>query len=229
MDNKKNFRSAFLHGATPFFLAAVCLGITALALIKPMDKLKVYANIAFMDSLRSDPLADSSGNSGLVITDNDIVEFDGKTSGEGEPVRPSFGELYAVISTPAFDLDIPVYWGITPELLERGACQSSSSVVLGTDGNSVVSAHVDTYFSQLDKLKEGDEIEMLTNYGKFTYKVKELIEFGSNERKYIVPTTDNRLTLYTCKRDILGASDRRIGVICELTEKSFYVLEKEAE
>jgi len=230
MSDKKNKKNIPLHIVTPVLLTAVCAGIIAAAAVKPADKLKTYANIAFMGSLKLDPYDPSSDKTnGLVIKDSDIeLDYSGKTSETGEPERPAFGELYAVVSTDALGINVPVYWGTTPELLEHGACQSSSSSVFGLKGNSVVSAHVDTFFADLSSVKEGDTVTVYTNYGKFTYKVKELIEFGSDNRKYITPTEDDRLTLYTCKRELLGASDRRIGAICELTKKAFYT-EKEAD
>lgn len=230
MNNKNNKKNIPLHIVTPVLLTAVCAGIVVAAAVKPADKLKTYTNIAFMGSLKSEPYDPPSDEPhGLVIKYNDIdMDYNGKTSETGEPKRPAFGELYAIVSTEALGIDVPVYWGTTPEILEHGACQSSSSAVFGANGNSVVSAHVDTFFADLSSVKEGDIVTVNTNYGKFTYKVTELIEFGSDNRKYIAPTEDNRLTLYTCKRELLGASNRRIGVICELTEKAFYI-EKEAD
>ena len=222
--SRSNKKSTVLHIATPVILAAVCSGVLVAAAIKPYDKAKVYANIAFMDSLKSDPTA----NNGLVIRENDIImDYSGETSETGEVVRPKFGELYAILSSSALDLDIPVYWGSNSELLEHGACQSSGSVVIGTEGNAVISAHVDTFFSDLDKLKVGDDITLNTNYGEFTYKVNELISFSDSDRKYIVPTKETHLTLYTCKRDLLGASNRRVGVICEPVKSAFYSEAKE--
>ncbi len=224
--SKKTHNNIPLYIITPFLVFLVCAGITVAAAIKPMDKIKTYVNIAFMDSLKSNPLNDDSG---LVIKENDIItNYSGKTSETGEPDRPAFGELYALVNTQALGMNIPIYWGTTAELLEVGACQSSSSAVFGTKGNSVISAHVDTYFSELENLKEGDDIIIYTNYGIFTYKVKELIEFTSKNKKYIAPTDDDRLTIYTCKRDLLGASDGRIGAVCELKNKEFYT-EKEDE
>ena len=112
--------------------------------------------------------------------------------------------------------------------MEHGACNSSSSVIVGDKGNSVISAHVDTFFADLEKLKVGDIVTVKTNYGQFKYKVRENIFFSSTDKKYVLPSDDTRLTLYTCKRDLLGASDQRIGVICDVEEISFYI-EKEAE
>lgn len=190
---QKKGKNPALYIITPFMVSLVCAGITVAAAIKPMDKLKTYINIAFMDSLKSNPLDEDSG---LVIKENDIItDYTGKISETGEPDRPAFGELYALVDTDAIGMNIPIYWGTTTELLEVGACQSSSSVVFGTEGNSVVSAHVDTYFADLDKLKQGDEVTIYTNYGKFTYEVSELIQFTSKNKKYIAPTEDDRLTI----------------------------------
>lgn len=226
MSKKNNGKSVVLHIVTPFLLMAVCSGVLIGASIKPMDKLKVFANIAFMDSLKSDPNSDDTG---LVIRENEIKsDYSGETAESGEIIRPKFGELYATLTSEAIGLDIPVYWGSNSELLEHGACHSSASVIVGDKGNSVISAHVDTFFTDLEKLKEGDIITVQTNYGKFTYKVRETISFSSTNKKYVLPTDDTRLTLYTCKRDLLSASDQRIGVICDIKEVSFYV-EKEAE
>lgn len=220
MDKTAKKDNILIHVATPLIVLALCIGITMIAMIKPADKLKVYLNIAFMDSLKSDP--ESSG-SGLVIRDNDIIiDYDGETSETGDIIRPKFGELYAVLSSSGFDLSIPVYWGSNTELFERGACQSSGSKIVGDDGNSVISAHEDTFFAELNKLGKGDTVTIRTNYGRFEYVVTETILFDKKDGKYVSPTEDTRLTLYTCKKDLLGNSNKRIGVICEPTKKSFY-------
>ena len=224
MKDKRNRNHSAVHYATPFILLALCTGIAAAAAIKPADKLKVYRNIAFMDDLKSD-----GDGTGLVIRDNDIIDnYSGKTSSDGEVIRPQFGEHFATLTSDALSVDVPVYWGSTSELLEVGACQSSGSALPGTDGNAVISAHVDTFFAELDKLKTGDKVSIKTNYGEFIYTVRELISFKSNNNKYVNPSEENILTLYTCKRDILGGSDERIGAVCELTEKKFYSDDKEA-
>lgn len=221
-NTKKNTgNNILIHAVTPLIVLAFCIGIIMIALIKPSDKLKVYKNLIFMDDLKIDP---DDANIGLIIKDNEITEdYSGETYETGELIRPVYGEMYAIMKSDALELDVPVYWGSDVELFERGACQASSSAVIGDDGNTVISAHVDTFFSDLEKLKEGDSITLLTNYGEFTYTVKELISFKSSNNKYVNPSqNEDKLTLYTCKKDILGASDERIGVICELTERKFY-------
>ena len=145
MSEKKKKDDLIIHIVTPFIVLFLCVGIFIAAMIKPSDKLKVYLNLAFMDNLKSTP--DSAG-SGLIVRDNEIIdEYDGQTYERGEIIRPKFGEMYAVLTTSAFDISIPVYWGSNSELFEHGACQSSGSKILGEEGNTVISAHEDTFFS----------------------------------------------------------------------------------
>lgn len=220
MEKETKKGSVLVHVITPFILLSLCVGILLIAIIKPYDKLKVYVNLAFMDDFKTTP---ESAGSGLVLRDNDIVEdYSGDTFDEGEFIRPKFGEMYAVLKCSAFDISIPVYWGSSSELFEHGACQSSGSVIIGDKGNTVISAHEDTYFSELYKLKKGDTVTLNTTYGEFKYKVTETISFNKKDGKYVSPSEESKLTLYTCKRNVLGSADERIGVICEPTEKKFY-------
>lgn len=221
MENKK--KSLLIHIITPFIVLLFFGAIVVVGLIKPYDKLKMYMNLAFMDELKSTP---ESKSSGLVIKSNDIAtDYKGSTSEEGEIKRPEFGELYAVLNADALSTAVPVYWGSSPELLELGGCQATGSVVIGDKGNTVISAHVDTYFADLEKLKVGDTVTLSTLYGEFVYTVRENILFSRTNGSFVSPTGDDRLTLYTCKRDILGGTEQRVGVICDLTERKFYISE----
>ncbi len=223
-ENKKS--SLLLMIMTPVIMLLLCAGIAVVALIKPYNMASVYLNLAFMDDFKTTP---DSGTNGLIISDGNIItDYSGETSDTGEVVIPTFGEQYAVLRSSGFDLSVPVYWGSAPELLERGACQATYSKLPGITGNAVISAHEDTFFAELYKLEPGDTVTLNTNYGEFVYTVKEKISFKKTDNKYVVPTEDDRLTLYTCKKDILGSSDERVGVVCELTEKKFYVQTEEA-
>lgn len=227
MSSKTGKSSTLLHIVTPLIILAIAAAVLLVAMIEPYNKAKVYINLAFMDDLKTKPV---DGTAGLIITQNEIdLDYSGETSDEGEVVRPKFGEQFAALSSDKFEFTVPVYWGSGRELFERGACQATSSVLSGADGNTVISAHEDTYFADLDELAVGDILTVNTSYGEFVYTVTETISFKKTNKKYIIPTEDTRLTLYTCKKDILGASDVRIGVICELTEQKFYVTDKEAE
>ena len=83
------------------------------------------------------------------------------------------------------------------------------------------------FFDKLKDVKTGDTVTVYTKYGEFQYKVTELISFNKTDKKYVSSTDEARLTLYTCKKDILGASGERIGVICEPVSQKFYVQAEE--
>lgn len=222
--NKTQQGTLLIHVATPFILFAMCMGIIMIALIAPSDKLQRYKGLVFMDELKIDP---EDADLGLKIKDNKINTDDNNYSfDKGKIIRPVYAEHYADLSCDAFETTVPVYWGSDVDLFEIGACQSSGSSVFGDPGNSVISAHVNTFFAELDKLKTGDVITVRTNYGKFVYTVRETISFKDSEKKYVVPTDDTRLTLYTCTKDVFGVSDQRIGVICDLTETKYYSAEE---
>ena len=168
---------------TPLLLLVLCGAITAVAAIKPYEKLQTYLNIAFMDNFKnSDPQA------GLLIKNNQInTEHQGQTYTEGEILVPAFGEQYATLSCDSISLNVPVYWGTTAALLERGACQATSSVVLGNPGNVVIDAHVNTFFAHLDQMSVGDTVVLYTQYGRFTYEVSETVTFQKTDKRYVIP------------------------------------------
>lgn len=206
---------------TPLLLAAVCISITAVVGITPYNKFETYLNIAFSDNIKSQTSAAES----IVISETiDLFERneDEKVSSTGEVKYPSFGEQYAMLSCEAIGLNVPVYWGTSTELLKNGACQPSSSAAAGDKGNTVIDAHVNTFFADLDKLAEGDIVKINTSYGEFTYKVTGQAVFEKTSKKYISQGKTDKLTLYTCVKQILGSSSQRLAVICEPLEKNFY-------
>ena len=121
------------------------------------------------------------------------------------------------------DLFVPVYWGSGVDLLKKGGCQMPSSAFIGSDGNTVINAHVNTFFRELDQLAAGDTVMLYTDYGQFTYKVTERITFDAEDTQYLQKTDDERLTLYTCEKNLLAESAKRVGVVCSLEKRAYYI------
>lgn len=205
---------------TPVLLLILSIGLVMMVyLLMPSHKLQSYLNLAFMDSLKV-----TSTTAGLNIVNKDIDTGDQRpTTDTGKIITPKFGEQYAKLVCDDIALTVSVYFGTTKELLALGACQSTQSAVLGNKDNVVISAHVNTYFADLDEMETGDIVVLYTEYGKFTYRVKEQIRFPKTDKRYIVPTGTDRLTLYTCEGDVLGDSDNRVGVICDLVSKEYFM------
>lgn len=205
---------------TPFLLLLLTGGILVLCYsAAPAHRLQKYLNIAFMDNLKT-----SSKTAGLRIiekeirTDQPVTE----TYENGAIDYPVFGEQYAKLVAEDAGINVGVFYGSNAELLERGACQSTQSAIIGTKGNIVIDAHVNTYFADLTKLVMGVPVVLYTDYGVFTYRVSEQISFDKSDKKYLAVTDEDYLTLYTCQPELLGNSDLRVGVRCELVSKEFY-------
>lgn len=205
---------------TPVFLVILSIGIAMLVyLLMPTHRLQNYLNIAFMDNLKV-----QSTTAGLNIINKDIDTNGNKeTTTVGEVLYPHFGEQCATLICEEIDLTVGVYYGTTTELLALGACQSTQNKVIGDTGNVVISAHVNTFFADLSKMKVGDTVTLYTEYGIFTYRAKEAIRFQKTDKSYVTNTSTDKLTLYTCEADVLGNSDTRIGMICEPISKLYYV------
>ncbi len=210
---------------TGVFLLLLSVAVSVALLIVPYEKAQTFLGIAFMDQSRNTP---TTGLNGLVIKTNENIitdvpdEDSSDFAEEGQISRPVFGEQYAVLRCEQAQMEVPVYWGSSSELLERGACQSSSSVVIGETGNVVIDAHVNTFFANLTQIQPGDEVVLFTEYGVFTYTARELVTFENTDKRYVIPTETDQLTLYTCEAQVLGTSTTRVGVLCDLAKKQFY-------
>jgi len=204
---------------TPFLLLILTGGILVLCYtLAPSHKIQKYLNLVFMDNLKI-----NSQSAGLNIIEQEIsTDVPKETFENGKIIYPTFGKQYALLEAKSIGLNVGVYYGVSSELLSRGACQSTQSAIIGEGGNTVIDAHVNTYFSDLGKLKCGDKITLYTEYGKFTYCVTEQITFEKDDKQYVAVSDKEYLTLYTCKPQVLGSSDVRIGVRCEPISRQFY-------
>ena len=206
---------------TPILIFAVCAAVTVVLGITPYNKFETLLHVAFSDSMKNTVSAADS-----IVVDSNINTYESKegvkTRSEGKVTVPSFGQQYAMLSCEAINLYVPVYWGSSEELLKNGACQLTASAIVGDKGNSVIDAHVNTFFADLDKMKEGDEVKINTAYGEFTYKVSFTATFEKTDKKYISQDKTDKLTLYTCVRQILGSSTQRYAVVCEPVDSKFY-------
>ncbi|MCQ2417299.1 MAG: class D sortase [Oscillospiraceae bacterium] len=217
---KKKKHRNLVYYFTPPLVLMLALGICIMAYIfTPVHMVQPFLNLIFLDNHKLTDVSD-----GLNIIEKDIKtdNGDGQTFSDGKITYPTFGEQYAVLSAESIQLTCGVFYGVNKELLERGACQSTQSPIIGEAGNTVIDAHVNTYFANLSDLKKDDEIILYTDYGNFTYKVKNLIAFDKNDKRYLTASDQTLLTLYTCQPQVIGSPNQRIGVQCEPVSMKFY-------
>ena len=136
------------------------------------------------------------------------------------------GEAIAQLVIPRMDLTQTVVSGVSSESLRRGPGHYQNTPMPGMPGNASIAGHRTTWgapFSRIDELEPGDEINIQTIQGSFTYKVVEqaggrgsfivspqrLDVLGQNYEEY-----PNRLTLISCHPKLTARN--RIIVVAEL-------------
>lgn len=105
---------------------------------------------------------------------------------------------------PAAVSDQEIYEGPDERSLRQGVWHRPHSSTPDKGGNTVFAAHRFTYrnprgaFYHLDKLKVGDSIGVIWDNKLYRYIVQETKVVGARDSYIEKPTTDSRLTLYTC-------------------------------
>ncbi len=201
------------------FLTLVCFAI--LLFVGPFTSVIKTANFLFS-------AADITTGNKVFSGEIDQSLFSHRYSeipSDAQVVYPYYGDGYATLYSPEVDIACQVYWGDSMEILRKGAGQYCGSSPLGVEGNSVICAHVSKHFKNLKNLKLNDTVVLTTEYGRFTYAVRESVIFDENDLTYILPTEEDILTLYTCHNYILGPTPERLAVICDLTEAIYFAKE----
>ncbi len=198
---------------TPFTVLAVSAAIITAVGYTPFRKAMRYTDVLFSAEADHEEI-------GKIKYDTKEVEEE--LDDGSKIIYPSFGSEYATLKIESIDLEAPVIWGDTSDLLQNGVCQYTGSSFIGLTGNVVLAAHCNTFFYYLGDMKPGDTAVLTTSYGEFTYRMTEQIMFKDTDNSYLYPTEEDRLTMYTCYGNLLGPTEDRIGVICELVEKKFF-------
>ena len=113
---------------------------------------------------------------------------------------PTYGENYASIQIPSIGLDLPINYGKSFDLLKDGVGHDNDSHFFGEGGSIILMGHnYKRLLGSLPKAKVGDNIQITTNYGNFSYTIydsKIVDETSTNE----LPIQENEeiLMIYTC-------------------------------
>jgi sortase A len=105
------------------------------------------------------------------------------------------------VQIPAIGVNAPVVLGDGWEQLKKGVGQHIGSANPGEQGNLVLSAHNDIFgeiFRDLDKLKEGDQVTIVTQDRTFTYQVTSSQVVEPTRVDLMAPTSEGKITLISC-------------------------------
>lgn len=131
------------------------------------------------------------------------------------------------LTVPAMLLNTPILEGPVSQqyqILGRGIWRLPFSSTPDKGGNTVIVGHRFTYtnprgiFYYLNKVQIGDEIGVAWSGKSYLYKVSSISEVPPTQVGIQAPTTDARLTLYTCT-PLWNPKDRLV-VVAELEQKA---------
>lgn len=133
--------------------------------------------------------------------------------------RP-IGDGLTRVAIPKIDLDAIVLEGAGRKQLKLGPGRIKTSALPGEVGNSVITAHRDTFFRNIYQLTKGDDIIIRRNGEVFTYKVTGKKVVKPTEVSVLKATPDAQLTLITCYPTyFIGPAPERLVIFSKLEER----------
>ena len=123
------------------------------------------------------------------------------------------------ITIPSIGVDAPVVQGDDWESLKTGVGLNASSGIPGKSGNVILSGHNDIFgqvFRELDRLRPGDEVSLLTEKNAYTYIVTGTQIVQPSQVEVMRQTEESTLTLISCYPYLIDT--QRIVVSAQLCQ-----------
>lgn len=130
-----------------------------------------------------------------------------------EPVIPAYGftqvtsdltyngGYLGTLKIPSLGVSVKVYQGTGSSILAKGAGHFEDTSIW--EGNVCVAGHnrgANCYFGEIHTLSLGDRVTLTTKLGNRTYQVTSVSKISELDNSLLAPSTDNRITLFTCVR-----------------------------
>lgn len=143
------------------------------------------------------------GYAGYVIADARAYQAIEKTKFESvsrseSPQVVAVGGVIGEMEIPSLGLDDIFVQGDSPRILRRAVGHVSETALPGEEGNVVLTAHRDTFFRPLRKIRQGDRITLKTNSGDFQYQVESTAIVSASDVQVLQASGGRTLTLITC-------------------------------
>jgi len=149
----------------------------------------------------------------------EATEVDGRIVPPGSASRSLIpnGEAFARLSIPRLHSVLYVVEGTDHADLRRGPGHLEGTALPGSTGNCVIAGHRDTHFRVLKDIQKGDDIEVETAAGNFTYRVSGVSVVESDNTASLKPTGSAVLHLVTCYPFYyVGTAPKRFVVSAEM-------------
>ena len=127
------------------------------------------------------------------------------------------GNAFAKLLIPKLGLDTIVVEGTTSKSLRTGPGHLSRSAHLGSEGNTVIAGHRDTFFRNLNLLASGDSIIVDDGSKRYHYRVTSAEIVSPEDTSVLAASDEARLTLITCyPMHYVGPAPKRLVVVAAL-------------
>lgn len=119
--------------------------------------------------------------------------------GQAPPKKlPTIGEVIGKVVILKLNLAYAIIEGTDLPQLARGVGHYAESVLPGGTGYTVLAGHRDSVFRRLGEMKEGDEIQVETADGAYSYRVTGTEIVDQDSRSVPLDSDKRMLTLITC-------------------------------
>lgn len=169
-------------------IVAFLIVITFFGLINIFLGRQINLNISLINKMAIDKSAKKEEIMAIDTNTNKIQNY------------PEYGTQYATIEIPKIDINLPVYFGNTLDVLKNGVGHDSASYFPGEGGTIIYMGHNSkNAFRRFSELKKGDEITVKTSYGDFTYKIYDMKLINEKDLDALPIQKDEEILMcYTC-------------------------------
>lgn len=140
-----------------------------------------------------------------------------RASRTGETAEKTEDDGLIRLAIPKIDLAAIVVDGTSRAQLKNGPGRIIGTPLPGEKGNSVISAHRDTFFRHIYELTKGDQIEVQRNGKSLRFEVTGKKIVDPEDLSVLKQTDDAQLTLITCYPTYyIGPAPQRLVVFSKL-------------
>ncbi len=211
MDNKiiKTLKATIINVIVAFFITGIIIGA-----INLLAGDQIEENISIINKV-------SIGVENKGEKEVEEIQLVDDDTGTKLKNYPEYGTSYANIEIPKIDVNLPVYFGDTLDVLKKGVGHSSGSYFPGEGGSIIYMGHNSkNVFRRFSELQKGNEIIVKTSYGEYKYKIYDMQIIKETEvDKVPVQHEKEILMVYTCYPfNNIGYTTQRYVVYAELEE-----------
>ena len=209
MHNKnfvKTLKATILNVIVALFITGIVIGAIYLLANKQIEECISLISKVSIDTENKAPIEEAK----LTEEDNRITNY------------PEYGTQYATIQIPSIDVDLPVFYGDTLDIIKGARVgHAGGSYFPGEGGSIIYMGHNSTkVFRRFSELKKGDMITVKPSYGEYKYKIYDMQIVQENETDKLPIQKDKEiLMIYTCYPFVyVGYTTQRYVVYAELVD-----------